>query len=175
MRKMMEVVGLGMLAVLYWITYSALSGVDRLPDRIPTHFDIAGQPNGWGSPSILWLLPAVATGVYLLMTILASIRFRRYNLPVPVTESNLPFIQEQTSTMVAWIKIEMICLFTYLQWSIVQAARSAEFRLSPLLIPVSLVVILSTVGWNLVAIIRGAQARLQPGAHSPDALNQLQK
>jgi uncharacterized membrane protein len=171
MRKTMEVAGLGMLAALYWITYSALNGSDRLPDRIPTHFDISGQPNGWGSPGILWLLPAVATGVYLLMTILASIRFRRYNLPVRVTESNLPFIQEQTSTMVAWIKFEMICLFTYLQWSILQAARSAEFRMSPMLIPVFLVVIFFTVGWNLVAIIRGAKTREQ----SSEPLNQLQK
>jgi uncharacterized membrane protein len=171
MRKTMEVVGLGLLAALYGITYSALNGSDRLPDRIPTHFDISGQPNGWGSPSILWLLPAVATGVYLVMTILARIRFRRYNLPVPVTESNLPFIQQQTSTMIAWIKFEIICLFTYLQWSILQAARSAEFRLSPLMIPVFLVVIFSTVGWNLVAIIRGAKARVQPRAESSDAVN----
>lgn len=171
MRKTMEVAGLGMLALLYWITWSALSGADRLPARIPTHFDISGQPNAWGPTGILWLLPAVATGMYLLMTILAGIRFRSYNLPVPVTDSNLPFIQDQTSTMIAWIKFELICLFIYLQWSILQAARTAQFRLSPLLIPAFLVVIFATVGWNLRAIIRGAQARAQ----SPDAVNQLHK
>src|ERR1019366_5590605 len=107
MRKTMEVVGLGMLAVLYWITYSALNGPEKLPDRIPTHFNISGQPNAWGPPEFLWFLPVVAIGLYLLMTVLGSIQFRRYNLPVPVTESNLPFIQEQTSVMVAWIKCEM--------------------------------------------------------------------
>ena len=53
MRKTLEVVGLGMLAVLYWITYAALHGPERLPDRIPTHFDISGQPNAWGSPGFL--------------------------------------------------------------------------------------------------------------------------
>jgi uncharacterized membrane protein len=170
MRKTMEVVGLGMLAVLYWITWSALNGPERLPDRIPIHFDISGQPNGWGQPGILWLLPIVGTGLYLLMTALSGIRFRRYNLPVRVTEANLPFIQEQTSVMLAWIKFEMICLFTFLQWSIIQAARTAEFRLSPLLIPVFLVVIFSTVGWHLVAIIRGAKER----AESSDQAKHMQ-
>ena len=160
MRKTIEVVGLGILAVLFWITYSALNGLEKLPNRIPTHFDISGQPNAWGPPGFLWFLPLVAIGLYLLMTVLGSIRFRRYNLPVAVTESNLPFIQEQTSVMVTWIKCEMLCLFAYLQWSIIQSARTSQFQLSPLLIPVFLVVIFSTVGWHLAAIIRGAKARI---------------
>lgn len=170
MRKTLEVAGLGMLAVLYWITYAALHGSERLPDRIPTHFDISGQPNAWGSPGFLWLLPVVATGIYLLMTVLGSIRFRRYNLPVAVTEANLPFIQEQTILMVAWIKCEMLCLFAYLQWSIIQSARDGAFRLSPLLIPVFLVVIFSTVGWQLTVMIRGAKAR----AGSANSANHMQ-
>jgi uncharacterized membrane protein len=170
MRKTLEVVGLGMLAVLYWMTYAALNGANRLPDRIPTHFDISGQPNAWGPPGFLWFLPAVAAGLYILLTVLGSIRFRRYNLPVAVTEANLPFIQEQTGLMVAWIKCEMLCMFVYLQWSIVQSARDGTFRLSPLLIPVSLVVIFSTVGWRLTTMIRGAKAR----AASVDSAGNMQ-
>jgi uncharacterized membrane protein len=161
MRKTLEAVALGMLAFLFWMTYSALHGAEQLPARIPTHFDISGQPNGWGTPGFLWFLPFVAAGVYLLLTVLGSIKFRRYNLPVPVTEANLPFIQEQTSEMLSWIKCEMLGLFVYLQWSIIQSARSNQFRLSPLLIPVLLVVIFSTVGWHLTAIIRGAKARAE--------------
>lgn len=169
MRKTMEGVGLVLLAVLFWLTYSALNGPEKLPDRIPTHFDISGQPNGWGPAGVLWLLPIVAAGIYLLMTVLGSIQFRRYNLPVPVTETNLPFIQKQTSEMVAWIKCELLCLFGYLQWSIIQSARSSEFRLSPLLIPLFLLVIFSTVGWYLTAIIRGARAR----AESSDSVKHM--
>ncbi|MGA9585140.1 MAG: DUF1648 domain-containing protein [Terracidiphilus sp.] len=159
MRKTLEILALTILAILYWITYAALNGAERLPDRIPTHFDISGQPNAWGPPGFLWFLPAVAAGLYMLLTVLGSIRYRRYNLPIAVTEANLPSIQEQTIRMVAWIKCEMLCLFAYLQSSIIQSARDGTFRLSPLLIPVFLVVIFSTVGWRLTAIIRGAKAR----------------
>jgi len=164
MRKTIEALGLMVLGFLFWMTYTARYGPERLPDRIPTHFDISGQPNAWGPPAILWLLPVIGTGLYLLMTALASIRFRRYNLPVRVTETNLPFIQGQTSLMMAWIKCEVLCLFVYLQWSIIHSARSGTFRLSPLMIPVFLVVIFTTAGWHLAAIIRGARMRADSSA-----------
>jgi hypothetical protein len=61
----------------------------------------------------------------------------------------------------AWIKSEMLCLFVYLQWSILKSARDERFRLSSLLIPVFLVGIFSTVGWRLVVLIRGAKERLE--------------
>lgn len=163
MRKTMEVLGILVLGYLYWITYWALNGPDRLPDRVPTHFDISGQPNGWGSPQTLWILPVVGLGLFLLMTALAAIKFTRYNLPVRVTQANLPFIYEQTAVMVAWIKFEMLCLFAYIQSGIISGVRAGVFHLSPAIIPVFMVAIFATVGWHLVVIIRGARARVEAG------------
>lgn len=157
MRKTLELIGLGMLAALYWITWAALNGPDHLPDRVPTHFDISGNPNAWGSPRILLLLPFVATGVYLLITVLAIIPATRVNLPVRVTPETLPFIRLQTRNMISWIKVEMICLFTYVQWSIIQAARNREFHMSPLMIPIFLVCVFGTVGAYLVIIVSGTK------------------
>lgn len=165
MRKTVEVLGLILLGYLSWITYGALNGPNRLPDRIPTHFDISGQPNAWGSPGVLWIVPVVGLGLYLLMTALASIEFRSYNLPVRVTETNLPFIQQKTSEIVAWTKMEMLCLFVYIQSAIIRAARAGEFRLSPAIVPLFVLVILATVGWHVAVMIRGARAR----AESTDA------
>ena len=169
MRKTMEGVGLVYAGSPFLAYLFGTQWTGETARQIPTHFDISGQPNGWGPAGVLWLLPIVAAGIYLLMTVLGSIQFRRYNLPVPVTEANLPFIQKQTSEMVAWIKCELLCLFGYLQWSIIQSARSSEFRLSPLLIPLFLLVIFSTVGWYLTAIIRGARAR----AESSDSVKHM--
>ena len=161
MRKSMEVIGLMTLGYLYWITYAALNGPERLPDRVPTHFDISGQANAWGSPNTLWLLPVIGSGLYLLFTVLGSIRFRSYNLPVRVTEENLPFIQEQTSVMLAWIKFELLGLFVYIQSWIIEGVRTGNLRLSPAVIPVFMVVILGTVGVNLAILISGAKKRAE--------------
>ena len=161
MRNTVKLAGLIVLGILYWITWSALNGSEPLPSRIATHFDMQGQPNAWGSPHFLWLLPLVGTGLYLGMTVLASIRFSKFNLPVPVTQSNLPFIQRQTSGMVAWINLEVLGLFTYIQSSIIEGARTGTFHISPSIIPVFLVVIFATIGWHLAAIIRGARAHAE--------------
>jgi hypothetical protein len=110
MRKSIEFVGLGFLVALYYITWSALTGPQRLPDRIPTHFDISGTPNAWGPPSTLWLLPIVGTALYVLITLIAHFP-ATFNYPVRVTPLSLPRIQDETKNMVSWIKAEIACLF----------------------------------------------------------------
>jgi uncharacterized membrane protein len=156
MRKTLEIVGLGVLAALCWITWQALSGPDRLPDRIPTHFDISGNPNAWGSPNMLFLLPIVATAVYLLTTVLAAFP-STFHYPVRIDPDRLPRAQEQTRDMISWIKVEMAGVLVYVQWSIIQAAHSKEFHMSPLMIPVFLVVLFGTVGWYIAAILKNAK------------------
>jgi len=155
MRKTLEAVGWGALALLVWITYSALTGPQHLPERIPTHFDVAGNANGWGSPAMLMLLPVIATVLYLFMTVVS--RFpAAFDYPVRVTRLNLPRLQNLTINVIAWIKTELACLFLALQWWMIQAARSGKGHLPPLLMPGFLVLIFATAGWHLVAVFRAA-------------------
>jgi uncharacterized membrane protein len=161
MRKNLEAVSLGALVLLVWITFRAIYGPDRLPDRIPTHFDFAGQPNGWGSPAMLWLFPAVAVGIYLLITLVA--RFpETFNYPVQVTAENRPRLEALNLSLIAWLKAEILCLFAWIQWMIVVAARQGHNGLPPVLIPVCIVAIFATVGWHIVAMRRAARTASRP-------------
>ena len=156
MRKTLEAISLGALAVLFWVTYHALHGPDPLPDRIPTHFDAAGNPNGWGSPSSLLLLPAVALAIYLSITLVS--RFpSAFNYPVRVTPENHARLEALALGMVSWLKMEMVCLFTWIQWSILEDVRQGQGGLSPALLPVSIVAVFGTVGWHIVAMFRAAR------------------
>jgi hypothetical protein len=60
--------------------------------------------------------------------------------------------------MIAWLKLELACLFAVLQWAFIQSARSGEGRLFPMILPVSILVIFGTIGWHLVATFRAANA-----------------
>jgi uncharacterized membrane protein len=156
MRKILEAVSLASLAVLLWITYAALRGPERLPDRIPTHFDLSGHPNGWGSPGALWLLPIVAVAIYLAITITS--RFpSAFHYPVRVTQENLPRLQAISLQMIAWLKAESLCFFAWIQWSILQSVQNGRFGISPFLMPAFLVVILGTVLGFIVVMIRAAR------------------
>jgi hypothetical protein len=50
MRKLLEAISLLTLVALLWLTYATLYGPNPLTGRIPTHFDIASQPDAWGTP-----------------------------------------------------------------------------------------------------------------------------
>ena len=53
---------MGIVLFLYLILWgNALYLYKKLPDTIPTHFDISGKPDTWGNKSSLFLLPITAT------------------------------------------------------------------------------------------------------------------
>ncbi|MGA3370643.1 MAG: DUF1648 domain-containing protein [Terracidiphilus sp.] len=156
MRKQLEAITLAALATMAWITWQALHGPNPLPERIPTHFDAAGNPNGWGPASTLLFLPAVAVGIYLLITLVS--RFpAAFNYPVQVTEENRARLQALTLQMLACLKLELACLFAWIQWFIIQSVRQGHGHLSPAFMVLFLVAVFGTVGWHIVAIFRAAR------------------
>ncbi|HLY40797.1 MAG TPA: DUF1648 domain-containing protein [Terracidiphilus sp.] len=155
MRKILELVALIALSANVWITYRALSGPQPLPSRIPTHFDAAGNPNGWGSPSVLILLPVISIALYLGFTIVSRFPMA-FHYPVRVTEANLQRVQSLTLDMLAWMKSELSWMFCALQYWMIAAARSGEGKLPALLVPGFLVLILGTIGVYLVVVISQA-------------------
>lgn len=153
MRRVLEIISLIVLVALMVITVYVFYGPARLPDRIPMHFNAAGQPDGWGSPEALLFFPIFATVLYLLMTIVS--RFpSAFNYPVRVTAQNRQQLQELALNMIAWLKAELICLFTLIEWIAIHAAREPGGGFSPLLMPVTLVVIFTTCIVHIVAMFR---------------------
>lgn len=61
-EKPLRLAALTLLAALYAGSAAAYA---RLPARIPIHFDLAGNPDGWASTSLLswFLLPLIATAM----------------------------------------------------------------------------------------------------------------
>ena len=153
MRQSLIWTGWFALALNAWITYWAVWGPNPLPQRIATHFDAAGNPNGWGSPAMLLLLPVIGAAVFATMGVVA--RFPgAFNYPVRVRPEFVARAQELTLEMIAWLRAELACLFLVLQWMIIDAARSGAGKAIPLLMPPFLIVVLGTIAWFVVALVR---------------------
>jgi uncharacterized membrane protein len=92
-------------------TFGLTAAVYRsLPERIPTHFDLRGVPNGWMSrPLGAWLLPV------LVLAVAALLRFGAVLLP-----SAWRMRLEKSPT--AWIVVVLIGLFCAMQCVILYAA-----------------------------------------------------
>jgi uncharacterized membrane protein len=68
------------LAAIAMTFIIAVAVYPRVPDPMPTHWDAAGVPNGYGPRLVgVFLLPAMTVGIYLLFLVLPRIDPRRAN------------------------------------------------------------------------------------------------
>jgi uncharacterized membrane protein len=71
--------------VFVWVLAEGISIWHRLPDRIPTHFGLRGEPDAWGGKTIFNVLglPLVGAAMLALTYVVASLRtsLRYMNLP----------------------------------------------------------------------------------------------
>ena len=105
MRRSLEFVSLIVLGWMGWLTWSALAGPNPLPGRIPTHFNAAGNPDGWGTPAMLLLLPLVGFALYAIITVVS--RFpSAFNYPVRIRPQVRQQVESLTLNMIGWIKAE---------------------------------------------------------------------
>jgi hypothetical protein len=153
MRKILEALALAALAVQGYLTWKAFLGPAHLPARVPLHFDVAGNPDGWGTPAALLFFPGIAVFIYLLFTVVT--RFpSAFNYPVRVTPQNRARLEALALGMIAWLKVELTWLFAAIQWSIVEAARRHTNLAPASFMPVALIAVFATVGWHIAAMFR---------------------
>jgi len=158
MRRFLEIVSLAALAFLLAETVRALYGPAPLTGPIPTHFNAAGNPNAWGSASMLWLLPAISAILYLLMT-WVSRHPAAFNFPVRVTPLNRQRLQAIALGMIAWLKAELVSFFALIQWTLIRAARKPRPTISALSMPLLLGIVFLTIGLHFAAIFRAGRSR----------------
>ena len=77
MTRASWIAGLVFVAIAFGVTawcYSAL------PARIPQHWNIRGELDGWGPRSSAWILPGVMLGIWILFRSLSAISPRPFDL-----------------------------------------------------------------------------------------------
>jgi len=154
MRRVREVMALVGLATAWGIPTYAIS--HGLKERIPVHFDWAGQADRWGSRSELWALPAIAFGVYFLLTIVP--RFSgAFNYPVPVTKENHARLRTRALEMIGWLKAELMLLMAFLVFFEVESAQLGTTGNLPPYLFAGVGIVLITVGAFWRAMFRDAK------------------
>lgn len=118
-------------ALAVYSVFLIQTNLSRLPERIPVHFNAAGQPNGWGSPHTLWVLlffQVLVTGVLLFIPFLgrrfpASVHLgtRRFSDLAPEQrERALPLLDR----MAGWMSVAAGLFFVFI---IRESIRAAEY------------------------------------------------
>ncbi len=85
-----------------------------LPQSVPTHFGLDGQPDGYGSKALLWLVAVLSLLVY--GSLFFLIRWRALPISVPFALAGEARLRAETLAreMLGWIQIELSFLFGFL-------------------------------------------------------------
>lgn len=155
-RSSFEIVGelLALIGVIVTVVI-LLSAWPTLPDRVPTHFGVTGEPDSWGRKESVLFPLLVMMVFYTGLTILN--RFPHiFNYPRAITEENAPRQYRLARTLLTWLKAELVWIFAYIEWSIVRVAQGEATSMGVAFLPVMLIVMFGTLGIYLWVSARKA-------------------
>lgn len=101
------------LILLIGITLYLGINWSSFPDKIPAHYDWAGNIDRWGSKGELLIVPIMSWFLYLMITALEQIPML-WNTGVQVTVENMGRVYRVLKYMIKSLKMIMVMDFTYL-------------------------------------------------------------
>jgi uncharacterized membrane protein len=138
---------IALLAIILTVMYLIVN-YNSLPDTLPRHYNLAGQPDGFGGKSILFGLPGIAIVIYLIMTI--GLRFPHvFNYPFKITDENAESQYKNISKMIRILKTLIVLIFLYLTFATIQNGLGKMNGLGTWFAPVTIFTLLGTVGFYL--------------------------
>lgn len=78
------------LILIVFLWYFVISNYKELPEKIAHHFDLQGNPDQWGNKKIIWLMPFLASMLWIGLSAISLIP-HTFNYPVKITEENVKY------------------------------------------------------------------------------------
>jgi uncharacterized membrane protein len=132
-----ELLGWGVLVALWVWTGTSYSS---LPDTIPTHFNAAGEADGFGRKASIVGLPLIATLLYIGLTLLNRVP-HIFNFPTPVTPDNALRQYTNATRMIRYLKLILVLVFAGISFQTIQQANGTGEGLGLWFLPLTLVLI----------------------------------
>ena len=115
---------------LEWISFAGVALAvlwtlwmyQTLPDKIPLHFNLKGEVDGYGSKAVIWIIIGVAVIMIAMLQAILKIP-DQYNYPIQVTQENAQKLYRLTQHYLLWIKAIISVIFFGLIMLILETAR----------------------------------------------------
>ena len=101
-----------------------------LPDQVPIHFNMNGDPDNWSGKKMVFLMPLIGTFLAGLMYYLKD-KPELYNYPVPVTEENKEKLFEIGKQMILVLNVLIVLLFNYINFISIKTGLNDQEGLHP--------------------------------------------
>jgi len=93
-----------------WLWLFCVKAYIVLPKTIPTHFNFKGEADAYGSRGTLFIIPSIATAIYILITYLNQYP-NIFNFAVKITIENAELQYRLATRMLRIVKLFVIFLF----------------------------------------------------------------
>ncbi len=135
--QIFELLGWGVLLALWVWTGTSYPS---LPDSIPTHFNAAGEADGFGTKASIVGLSLIATLLYIGLTLLN--RFPHvFNFPTPITLDNALSQYTNAIRMIRYLKLILVLVFAGISFQTIQQAKGTGEGLGLWFLPLTLVLV----------------------------------
>lgn len=135
--KLVDLLGWLILLALWALTVINYSS---LPDTIPTHFNGAGEADGFGRKASILGLPVIASLLFIGLTVLN--RFPHiFNYPSTVTQDNALRLYTLATRMLRYLKLVLVVVFGGIEFMTIQNATRKAAGLGVWFLPLTLVLV----------------------------------
>lgn len=125
-ERLLDVAALLFCGIAFLLSFSRYAG---LPDQIPTHFNLVGNPDAYGNKSMVFILPAIATFSTLLLFLLARYP-HTFNYPIKITPENAPSEYQKARFLIRVLNALTALMFMKLTFDILKIAAGESQQLS---------------------------------------------
>jgi uncharacterized membrane protein len=127
-----ELISVSMLLIM-WIY--AIYNYAELPDTIPTHFDGKGEIDDYGSKLTIWIVPGIATIMYVGLFILNKFP-HFHNYMINITEENALKNYRFSTRILRTVNFLCVLLMVFITYKIIESAKGTDFTLGNWFLPV---------------------------------------
>ncbi|WP_395805926.1 DUF1648 domain-containing protein [Daejeonella sp.] len=135
--KIFEIVGWGFIIMIWVLTITSYS---NLPETIPTHYNGAGQADGFGGKATILTLPLIATILFIGLTVLNKFP-QVFNYPTEITQDNAFRQYIYATRLIRYLKLIIVFILGLIEFKTIQNANGEADGLGVWFLPLTMGVI----------------------------------
>lgn len=148
--RIIEIAGWLAMAFIWIIT---LFHFRNLPEIIPSHFNAAGEADGFGPRASIFILPVTGSLVFIGLTILN--RFPHvFNYPVKITPENAAKQYTMATRMIRFLKLSILVIFSIVVYMSSYAAIHQTNSIGIWILPSMMIIIFVPLGYYIFKSFR---------------------
>ena len=148
--KSVEVLSLLAIIAIWGI---AIYYFPKLPDTIPTHFNVSGAVDDYGSKLTIFLLPGIGSILYVLLTLLNKFP-HVFNYTKEITQDNALAMYSIATQMMRVLKFVISLIFLVISYGTIEAISAKGGFLGIWLLPMILCAVFGPTIYYIIKMNR---------------------